>query len=76
MIGPKKLSEIKQELKASLTESVGNPIEWLEQEIRRLEIEKKGKTDSTEVFESLLRLFEKPQAKKPRRRRRVAGSGR
>ena len=43
MIGPKKLSEIKQELKASLTESVGNPIEWLEERIREIGEAQEGK---------------------------------
>lgn len=75
MMGPKKLSEIQQELKAALTEEVGNPIEWLEQRIRELEKRKKGKPASTEVFESLLRLFEKPRPNK-RRKRGAAKTGR
>ena len=73
MMGPKPLSEIKQELKAALEAEVGNPIEWLEARIRELEKQKKEKSASTEVYESLLRLFQKPKAKK-RRKRRVARS--
>ena len=69
MMGPKPLSEIKQELKSALEAEVGNPIEWLEARIRELEKQKKGKPASTEVYESLLRLSQKPKVKKRRKRR-------
>ncbi len=71
MIGPKKLSEIKQELKEALAKEVRNPVEWLERQICELEKQKKATPASKEVFESLLRLFQKPKPKK-RRKRRVA----
>lgn len=72
MMGPKTLREIDRELKAALTEELDNPIEWLEQQIRELGKKKgKGKPAATEVFESLLHLFQRRKPKK-RRKRRIA----
>ena len=76
MMGPKKLSEIKQELKDGLTKAVGNPIQWLDERLSELEQQNKGKKRaSTDVLQSLRRLFEEPTpAPKKRRKRKAARS--
>ncbi len=67
MMGPKKLSTIRQELRQAILNTGNNPIEWLDERIRALE--QAGKpADSAEVLQSLRRLLA-PQ-KKPRRRAR------
>jgi hypothetical protein len=63
MMGPKKLSTIRQELKQAITSSGRDPIQWLEERIQALEAAGKPEPD---VLQSLRRLLEKP--KKPRRR--------
>jgi hypothetical protein len=74
MMGPKKLSEIRAELKQALAKESDNPIQWLEKQIQELQQKNKVKPVSTRVLEALLHLLESEPKK--RRKRRAAGSGR
>lgn len=73
MMGPKKLSTIRQELEQALGQATRDPIQWLEEQLRAA----KGQRDvpggdGTEVLDSLRRLLE-TSARVKRRSRRVSG---
>jgi hypothetical protein len=64
MMGPKKLSEIREELRRALAATGDDPIDWLEKRVT--ESERRGKS---EVLEFLRRFLEEGQRGKRRNRR-------
>jgi hypothetical protein len=66
MIGPKKLSEIRQELHDALAAEVGDPIAWLEAQMTA-PIQSHPKATVNEELVSLIRYLERT-VKKPRRK--------
>ena len=69
MIGPKKLSTIRDELKRKLSAGGKDPIRWLETRIAEAERQKPG---SSEVLRSLKQLLEGPLNKTRRKKRSAA----
>ncbi len=67
MIGPKKLSTIREEIKKAIASTGEDPILWLEHNIATA----KRKGDRTEILEGLQRFLESP----PKRKRRKQGVG-
>ena len=68
MMGNKKLSAIRQELKAAIKAKGQDPIEWLEERTAAA----KGQGGATDVLESLKRVLAKSEKKKRRGRRASA----
>jgi hypothetical protein len=68
MIGPKKLSTIRQELQEALTATGEDPIRWLEE---RMTTRLHSGADESEVLQSLQRFLAAPGGKK--RRKQQAG---
>jgi len=66
MMGPKKLSTIRQKLRTAIATTGKDPVRWLEQRIAEREAE------GHEVLDSLLRLLKTPEPKKrnPGRRKK------
>jgi hypothetical protein len=64
MMGPKKLSTIRQELKQALSRTGNDPIKWLEERIRATE---STGQQAPEVLQSLRRLFKTPRKARPKR---------
>ena len=52
MMGPKKLSEIREELRQALATTGNDPIQWLDDRIRELESAGKPPNDATDVLHS------------------------
>jgi hypothetical protein len=70
VIGPKKLSVIRQELRLALTPaSGGDPLEWLERRMTAPSVE--SPAEENEVLHSLRRVLE---AKRTRQRRKHASA--
>jgi hypothetical protein len=69
MIGPKKLSTIRDELKRALSALGDDPIRWLEDRIAEAEREGPG---ASEVLRSLQRLLDGPPKKTRRKKRSTA----
>jgi hypothetical protein len=69
MMGPKKLSTIREEIRQAISATGEDPIRWLQQRIA--EAERKG-TGEGEVLLSLQRVLE--AAPKPSRRKRRPGA--
>ena len=67
MIGPKKLSVIRQELRRCLKRLADDPIDWLQARIVALECERPAASGEGEILRSLTRFL----AEKPRRKGRV-----
>jgi hypothetical protein len=65
MIGPKKLSKIREEIKAALAATSENPIHWLEHNIATA----KRMGERTEILEGLQRFLESPPKRKHRKQR-------
>jgi hypothetical protein len=61
MIGRKTLGEIREELRRAFAADGGDPIQRLNELMKR-------PTQDSEVLESLKRLLESPKRKKPKRR--------
>jgi hypothetical protein len=72
MIGPKKLSTIRQELERALTATGGDPIRWLEERMTAPEGQGAAASGASEVLQSLRRFLE--VTGKRRRRRQQAGT--
>jgi hypothetical protein len=68
MMGNKKLSTIRQELKAVLAATGDDPIQWLEKRIAAAT--RQGK--ATEVLESVKNVLERSEPPKPRNRKVAA----
>ena len=68
MMGNKKLSTIRQELKGAIKATGQDPVEWLEQRTALA----KQKGDGTEVLESLGRVLTDGVKRKSRKRRMSA----
>jgi hypothetical protein len=68
MMGNKKLSTVRQELKSAIQATGQDPIEWLEQ--RTAEAKQQG--DGTQVLESLRRVLTDGAKRKSRKRRMSA----
>jgi hypothetical protein len=69
MMGPKKLSTIRRELKQALSRTGSDPIEWLEQRIHAAE--STGQR-APEVLQSLRRLLNTPRkARRKSRKKRI-----
>ena len=73
MMGPKKLSTIRQELEQALNQLAQDPIQWLEEQLGAAT----GQTavpagEGTQVLDSLRRVLE-ARGKAKRRSRRVSG---
>jgi hypothetical protein len=66
MIGRKKLSTIREELRQAIRATGEDPIRWLE---NRLSSPKPGATEKSEVLQSLQRIIEAKQTGKKRQRR-------
>ena len=64
MMGPKTVSEIREELRSALAATGDDPIHWLEKRI--IASKRRGKG---EVLESLRRFLEEGKPVKPRRKR-------
>lgn len=69
MIGPKKLSKIRQELRDKIAGTGDDPLEWLEKQPAVTERQARG--SSAEVLRSLKRIIEaKETPKRPAKRKR------
>jgi hypothetical protein len=68
MMGNKKLTTVRQELKGAINATGQDPIEWLEK--RTAEAKQKG--DGTEVLQSLRRVLTDGVKRKSRKRRMSA----
>jgi hypothetical protein len=75
MMGSKKLSEIRRELKAAFSHEGGDPIQWLDERLRELAQEPEKDARSSEVLESLRRLIGSSGPAK-KRGRRITGKSR
>ena len=75
MIGPKKLSEIRQQLKAAMAEMTDDPIQWLEEHMTSASGATTSGEQGNEVVRSLQRFLEangNEDKPKPRARRAVS----
>jgi hypothetical protein len=64
VIGPKKLSVIRQELRRALETTGHDPIDWLQARIVAVECERPAASGEGEILRSLMRfLAEKPRSK-------------
>jgi hypothetical protein len=68
MMGPKKLSTIRMELRQALAATGTDPIRWLEERMTSLEHQGAPTRDESEVLQSLRRLLEEPRKSKLRKR--------
>lgn len=68
MIGSKKLSTIRQELRRALKATGEDPIRWLEKRMAAFE-RQNAASDGNEVLQSLRRLLEEPPKKRRRKSR-------
>ena len=66
MMGPKKLSAMRDELRQALAKTGRDPIQWLDDRIRDLERTGKSPASATEVLHSLRRILETPKKSKRR----------
>jgi hypothetical protein len=66
MMGPKKLSAIRRELKQALSQTGTDPIKWLDARIRAAE--NAGRPEP-EVLESLRRLLKRPKTSRRKARK-------
>ena len=64
MIGPKKLSTIRQELRHALGATADDPIAWLEKRVAASQRRGVRTSTGSEVLESLQRFLEAPGRKK------------
>jgi hypothetical protein len=69
MIGPKKLSSIRQELQAALKAAGEDPIRWLEQRMAAPQRRGVALPGESEVLSSLRRFLEAPRKEKRRKQR-------
>jgi hypothetical protein len=69
MIGPKKLSTIRQELKRALAAIDDDPIRWLEERMTTPEGQETAAAGGSEVLQSLRRILEATEKEKRRRPR-------
>jgi hypothetical protein len=67
--GPKKLSEIREELRRALTRPGGDPVQWLDDRIRSLQSAGNPSAGATDVLDALRRVLETPAKSKRRRKR-------
>ena len=69
MIGPKKLSTIRQELQRALTATGDDPIRWLEERMANPEHRGTAASGESEVLHSLRRILEATgSARRPKQR--------
>ncbi len=69
MIGPKKLSIIRQELQRALTATGDDPIAWLEARMSAPPAQGAAASAENEVLQSLRRVLEAPGSEKRRKPR-------
>ncbi len=69
MIGPKKLSTIRQELERALTATGEDPIRWLEECVSGRERQGSAAAGENEILRSLRRFLEAPGRRKGRKQR-------
>jgi len=72
MIGPKKLSEIRQQLKSAMAATGDDPIQWLEDRMTTPSGQGVVAGEGNEVLRSLQRFLEAKDKPKPRTRRVVS----
>jgi uncharacterized protein YoaH (UPF0181 family) len=60
MMGPKKLSTVRKELRQSLGKKGKDPIQWLDERIRALERAGNSTGEATEVLQALRRVLQSP----------------
>ena len=73
MIGPKKLSTIREEIRRALAdEAKGDPIAWLEQRTTTAAVSGAAGAERDEVLQSLRRILEAPTKKRKSMRRETA----
>jgi len=72
MMGPKKLSIIRQELEQALAATGEDPIAWLETRIAKSKGRNTTVAERTDVLEALRLFLAKPKKRNPRKKR--AGS--
>jgi hypothetical protein len=72
VIGPKKLSTIREELRRALIATGEDPIRWLEARITGPERQGPPAASESEVLRSLQRFLEVPGRRKRRKRRASA----
>ena len=66
MMGPKKLSTIRKELRQSLRKNGKDPIQWLDERIRALERAGNSTAGAAEVLHALRRVLQSPTKTKRR----------
>jgi hypothetical protein len=66
MMGPKKLSTIRKELRQSLRKNGKDPIQRLDERIRALERADNSTTEAAEVLHALRRVLQSPAKTKRR----------
>ena len=66
MMGPKKLSTIRNELRQSLRKHGKDPIQWLDERILALERAGNSTTETAEVLHALRRVLQSPTQTKRR----------
>jgi hypothetical protein len=69
VIGPKKLSTVREELHCALAAAGDDPIRWLEQRITSFELQGSADSRGNEVVDSLRRFIETKRPRKSRKRR-------
>lgn len=69
MIGPKKLSTIRQELQRALTATGDDPIRWLEERMATPERQGPAASKGSDVLHSLRRVLEATGTEKRRKQR-------
>jgi hypothetical protein len=69
MIGPKKLSTIRQELRQALAATGEDPIRWLEERVTARRNQQAADSGRNEILDSLQRFLQAtPGEKRPRQR--------
>ena len=69
MIGPKKLSQIRQDLQRALAATGDDPLRWLEERMAAPERQGVASPGESEVLHSLRRLLEAPRRSRRQRKR-------
>lgn len=67
MIGPKKLSTIREELERAFVATGEDPLTWLEKRMACAKHQRTGDSESSDVLQSLKRFLEKPKKPRPRK---------
>jgi hypothetical protein len=69
VIGPKKLSTVREELHRALAAASDDPIHWLEERMTSVELQGSAVSRGTDILDSLRRFIEAKRPRKSRKRR-------